>query len=76
MFERLALSDYAIADLTIFNPNVYYKLGVRHALRPQNRGADVCAGQPRAPRYRKSARPTLCAQRLRKTLGAGSGATQ
>jgi hypothetical protein len=35
MFERLALSEYAIADLTIFNPNVYYELGVRHAVRPQ-----------------------------------------
>ncbi len=35
MFERLALSEYAVADLTIFNPNVYYELGVRHAVRPQ-----------------------------------------
>lgn len=36
MFERLVLSEYAIADLTIFNPNVYYELGVRHAVRPQS----------------------------------------
>ena len=35
MYERLMLSEYAIADLTIFNPNVYYELGVRHAVRPQ-----------------------------------------
>jgi hypothetical protein len=35
MYERLMLSEFAIADLTIFNPNVYYELGVRHALRPQ-----------------------------------------
>lgn len=35
MYERLMLSEFAIADLSIFNPNVYYELGVRHALRPQ-----------------------------------------
>ncbi|MBW0000223.1 MAG: DUF4071 domain-containing protein [Verrucomicrobia bacterium] len=34
-FERLLLCDYAIADLTTGNPNVYYELGVRHATRPR-----------------------------------------
>lgn len=34
MFERLVLSEYAVADLTLANANVYYELGVRHALRP------------------------------------------
>ena len=34
MFERLLLCEYAVADLTTANPNVYYELGVRHALRP------------------------------------------
>lgn len=34
MFERLILSRYAIADLTTANANVFYELGVRHALRP------------------------------------------
>jgi len=34
MFERLVLADYAIADLTTANPNVFYELGVRHGVRP------------------------------------------
>ncbi|MDA0160917.1 DUF4071 domain-containing protein [Solirubrobacter ginsenosidimutans] len=34
MYERLILSDYAIADLTTANANVFYELGVRHAVRP------------------------------------------
>ncbi len=36
MFERLMLCDYAVADLTGANPNVYYELGIRHALRPHS----------------------------------------
>jgi tetratricopeptide (TPR) repeat protein len=36
MFERLMLCDYAVADVTGANPNVYYELGVRHALRPRS----------------------------------------
>jgi hypothetical protein len=34
MIERLMLCDYAVADLTTANANVYYELGIRHALRP------------------------------------------
>jgi tetratricopeptide (TPR) repeat protein len=34
MFERLVLCEYAVADLTMANANVYYELGVRHAVRP------------------------------------------
>ncbi len=34
MFERLVLCDYAVADLTLANANVFYELGVRHAVRP------------------------------------------
>jgi hypothetical protein len=35
MFERLLLSEYAVADVTVLNANVYYELGVRHSARPQ-----------------------------------------
>jgi len=34
MFERLMLCEYAVADLTTANANVFYELGVRHAVRP------------------------------------------
>lgn len=34
MFERLILCEYAIADLTTANANVFYELGIRHAVRP------------------------------------------
>src|SRR6202171_5380319 len=34
MFERLILCDFAVADLTSANANVFYELGVRHAVRP------------------------------------------
>jgi hypothetical protein len=36
MFERLMLCHYAVADITGANPNVFYELGVRHALRPSS----------------------------------------
>ena len=35
MFERLLLADIVIADISIHNANVYYELGIRHALRPR-----------------------------------------
>src|SRR5262245_24689045 len=34
MFERLMLCEFAVADLTTANANVFYELGVRHASRP------------------------------------------
>lgn len=34
MFERLMLCDYAVADLTTANANVFYELGIRHGIRP------------------------------------------
>ena len=33
MFQRLLTADVVIADISIQNANVYYELGVRHALR-------------------------------------------
>jgi hypothetical protein len=36
MFERLLLCEYAVADLTSSNANVFYELGVRHAMRARS----------------------------------------
>ena len=36
MYERLMLCEFAIADVTGANPNVYYELGIRHAVRPSS----------------------------------------
>jgi tetratricopeptide (TPR) repeat protein len=48
MFERLVLADYAVADLTTANANVFYELGVRHAVRPYSTVL-VSADVKRAP---------------------------
>lgn len=34
MYEHLIHADVVIADLSTYNPNAFYELGVRHALRP------------------------------------------
>src|SRR5258708_4369222 len=34
MYERLLICDFAVADLTTANANVFYELGIRHAVRP------------------------------------------
>jgi hypothetical protein len=33
IFRRLMLSEYVVVDLTYPNPNVFYELGLRHAVR-------------------------------------------
>src|SRR5579863_2065821 len=35
MFQLLLLADLVIADISIHNANVFYELGIRHALRPR-----------------------------------------
>ncbi len=34
MYEYLLTADVVIADLSTYNPNAFYELGVRHGLRP------------------------------------------
>jgi hypothetical protein len=38
MFQELLLADLVVADLSIDNANVWYELGVRHALRARSNG--------------------------------------
>src|SRR5688500_13869029 len=47
MFQELLVADLVVADLTIDNPNVWYELGVRHALRSRG-GVIVCARETKA----------------------------
>lgn len=42
MFQELLIADLVVADLTLENPNVWYELGVRHALRA--RGVVLISG--------------------------------
>lgn len=42
MFQELLMADLVVADLTVDNPNVWYELGVRHALR--SRGVVLVSG--------------------------------
>lgn len=44
MFQELLIADLVLADLTLPNPNVWYELGVRHALRARG-VVIVCGGQ-------------------------------
>ena len=34
MFARILLAEFMVADLTLSNPNVFYELGIRHAIKP------------------------------------------
>ena len=43
MFERLLTADLVVADLSIHNANVFYELGIRHAL---NRHTTILMRQP------------------------------
>jgi hypothetical protein len=33
MFQKLLVADLVIADISVYNPNAYYEIGVRHAFR-------------------------------------------
>lgn len=48
MFERLILCDFAVADLTGANANVFYELGLRHGIRPSTTVL-LFAGSERMP---------------------------
>jgi hypothetical protein len=49
MFERLILCEYAVADLTTANANVFYELGLRHAVRAWSTVLVFAEGGSRLP---------------------------
>jgi len=48
VFERLILCEYAVADLTAANANVFYELGITYAARPRST-VMVCSDKSRLP---------------------------
>lgn len=44
MYERLILCEYAVADLTGANANVFYELGLRHGIKPASTVLSFAAG--------------------------------
>src|ERR1700741_2002258 len=49
MFEQLLTADLVIADVSIHNANVFYELGVRHALRDKRTFLIRCRRDDVAP---------------------------
>lgn len=49
MFSGLLIADIVIADITIHNANVFYELGVRHALRDKATILVKCSGYDDTP---------------------------
>jgi len=49
MYERLILCEYAVADLTTANANVFYELGIRHAVREWSTVLIFAEGGSRLP---------------------------
>jgi hypothetical protein len=45
MFEGLVICEFAVADLSLANPNVFYELGIRHAVRPWSTVLLTVAGE-------------------------------
>ncbi len=49
MFERLILCEFAVADLTNANANVFYELGLRHAVKPATTVLTFAEGMGQLP---------------------------
>ena len=49
MFSELLIADIVIADISIYNANVFYELGIRHALRDKRTVLIKCSGFDETP---------------------------
>lgn len=73
MFAKLLTADLVIADISVHNANVFYELGIRHALRDRKTLLLRCAGDSildvpfdlKTDRYLSYTIPTLKADSLR-----------
>jgi len=77
MFERLILCDYAVADLTGANANVFYELGLRHGIKPAStvlvfadNGGPLPFMSPRCGRCPTGSARRTTGRRRRKPAGA------
>ncbi|WP_332879409.1 tetratricopeptide repeat-containing protein [Massilia sp. S19_KUP03_FR1] len=49
MFRLIAVADLVIADISIHNANVFYELGMRHALKPRHTFMIRCKSEQQHP---------------------------
>lgn len=76
MVRKLAEASVVIADLTGRNPNVYYELGIAHALSlPVIVLIDEVSGSPSTPRTSGPLSWRLSGVNLRRGVQAGRGGT-
>lgn len=76
MFELLLMADLVVADISIDNANVYYELGIRHALRSRRTVLIRAAGMSMVPFDLRTDRyleydpksPEASVEQLRKSL--------
>ena len=62
MFQDLLLAEFVVADLTLDNPNVWYEIGVRHALRAGGAVLTYALRDRLPVRHRRSAHAALHAE--------------
>lgn len=61
MFQRLLVTDLVVADVSLHNANVFYELGIRHALQPRRTVLIRARRRRHAPSGARRTRcPSIC----------------
>ena len=58
MFQRLLTADLVVAEVSIHNANVFYELGIRHAVRKKGSPSAPSCSAARATSIRSTSRRT------------------